>query len=218
MHISVFLLAALGFLILFGSLQRVLDRMGLTDRQALFFVVLMIAGSLLPDIPLGEHFTLNIGGGLIPIALCVYLFFKAGTAWERVRTVLAAILGGALVYLLGRWLPAEPERVWLPDLWIYGLSAGVLALLLGRSRRAAFVAGIMGVFLGDLAQGLISLAQGYDVTIAIGGAGLLDAALIAGIVAVALAELVGETRERLAHAKHEGLHYHNGHFERREEA
>ena len=33
---------------------------------------------------------------------------------------------------------------------------------------------------------------------AIGGAGVFDAMIVAGIIAVALAEIVGETRERLS--------------------
>ena len=38
------LLVVLTLLILFGVLQRVLDRMALTDRQALFLVALIFAG------------------------------------------------------------------------------------------------------------------------------------------------------------------------------
>lgn len=217
MSLSITLLTALGFLVVFGVLQRVLDRMGLTDRQALFFVAAMIAGTFLPDIALGEAVTVNIGGALIPFGLCVYLFIRAGTAWERVRTILAALLGAALVFALGRWLPSEPEHQWFSDLWIYGIAAGLAAFLLGRSRRAAFVAGFMGVLLGDLLQGVISRLQGYEVTIALGGAGILDAGLIAAITAVALTELIGEIREKMSGARHEGQHYHNGHFQRQEE-
>ena len=47
------LLVVLTLLILFGVLQRVLDRMALTDRQALFLVALIFVGGWLPDLRLG---------------------------------------------------------------------------------------------------------------------------------------------------------------------
>ena len=72
------LLVVLTLLILFGVLQRVLDRMALTDRQALFLVALIFVGGWLPDLRLGMV-SLNIGGALVPFGLCVDLFFHAGT-------------------------------------------------------------------------------------------------------------------------------------------
>ena len=42
------LLVVLALLILFGVLQRVLDRMALTDRQALLLVALIFVGGWLP--------------------------------------------------------------------------------------------------------------------------------------------------------------------------
>lgn len=79
MSLGMILLVVLTLLILFGVLQRVLDRMALTDRQALFLVALIFAGGWLPDLRLGMV-SLNIGGALVPFGVCVYLFFHAGTA------------------------------------------------------------------------------------------------------------------------------------------
>ena len=44
MSIGMILLLVLGLLILFGVLQRVLDRMALTDRQALLCVAAIFIG------------------------------------------------------------------------------------------------------------------------------------------------------------------------------
>ena len=63
----------MGILVLCGVAQRVLDKLRLTDRQALLFVALLLVGGWIPDIPLGNMVRLNIGGALIPIGLCVYL-------------------------------------------------------------------------------------------------------------------------------------------------
>ena len=49
MSLGMILLVVLALLILFGVLQRVLDRMALTDRQALLLVALIFVGAWLPD-------------------------------------------------------------------------------------------------------------------------------------------------------------------------
>ena len=84
------LLVVLALLILFGVLQRVLDRMALTDRQALLLVALIFVGGWLPDICLGMV-SINIGGALVPLGVCVYLFFHAGTGRERIRCLVASV-------------------------------------------------------------------------------------------------------------------------------
>ena len=86
MSLGMILLVVLALLILFGVLQRVLDRMALTDRQALLLVALIFVGGWLPDIRLGMV-SINIGGALVPLGVCVYLFFHAGTAKERMRAL-----------------------------------------------------------------------------------------------------------------------------------
>ena len=78
MSLGMILLVVLALLILFGVLQRVLDRMALTDKQALLCVAAIFIGGWLPDLNLGAV-TLNWGGAIVPLAVCVYLFFHAGT-------------------------------------------------------------------------------------------------------------------------------------------
>ena len=43
----------------------------------------------------------------------------------------------------------------------------------------------------------VAISRGMATTVAIGGAGALDAVVLAGLIAVVLAEVVGESRERL---------------------
>ena len=196
MSIGMVLLTVLALLILFGIGQRVLDRMYLTDRQALLMVAAIFIGGWLPDIPLGRV-TLNIGGALIPLAICIYLLVRAGTSKERIRALVAAVLTGAAVYLLGRFMPADPIQTFIDPNYVYGLAAGVIAYLLGRSRRAAFFAGVVGVLLADIAVGAVNWANGIDQTLHLGSAGALDAVVISGLLAVLLAEFVGELLERM---------------------
>ena len=85
MSIGLILPVVAGILVLFGVAQRVLDRLRLTDRQALLFAALIFIGGLLPDIPVTPRLSVNIGGALVPLGLCAYLLVKADTAKERAR-------------------------------------------------------------------------------------------------------------------------------------
>ena len=78
-----------------------------------------------------------------------------------------------------------------------GLAGGAIAWLLGRSRRSAFIAGILGTILADAAVGIGNWMRGINQTLHLGGAGALDAVVLSGLTAVLLCELFGELMERL---------------------
>ncbi len=197
MPLGLTLLVVASILVLFGVGHQVLDRMRLNDKTALLFMAGIFIGGLLPDISLGNRFSINLGGAVIPLILAVYLFVKAGTAKEKWRSVLASLVAGAVIYVAGRLLPHEPESMFFDPNYAYGIIAGVVAYLFGRSRRASFIAGIMGVILADIAQGIENIVRGIPAPIRIGSAGAVDAVVISGFLAVLLAEVVGELRERL---------------------
>lgn len=197
-------LTALAVLIYFGVLQRVLDRMYLTDRQALAVAAAMLIGTLIPNINLGPV-AVNLGGGLIPLVICISLLVKAKTRREVGRTLLGSVLTAAGVYVLSLLLPEEPEVLPVEPMWLYALCGGILAWLLGRSRRGAFICGILGVMLADTATAVVNWSRGIDQTLVLGGAGAADAVVVSGVLAVLLCELVGEIAERLVrHPRKEG--------------
>ena len=191
------LLVVLTLLILFGVLQRVLDRMALTDRQALFLVALIFVGGWLPDLRLGMV-SLNIGGALVPFGVCVYLFFHAGTGKERIRCLIASVLAAAVIYVVSLFFPADPVTMPFDPMILYGLCGGIIAWLMGRSRRSAFIAGVLGVILADAATGVVNQV------LYLGGAGALDAVVLSGVTAVMLCELAGEIAERIARGRTNG--------------
>ena len=218
MSIGFILLIASGVLLLFGAGQRVLDRMRLTDKQAILFIVLIIAGGFLPDIHVTETFAFNIGGALIPLGLCVYLIARADTFLEKARSVIAALLTGVAVFALGWALPADPAEMVVDPVIVYGVAGGVIAYIFGRSRRCAFVAGTLGVMLANLASWGYANAQGAEQTLVLGGAGGFDAIVFAGLLAVLLAELVGEIIERVKRGRQKPTReFVNGDFVRREQ-
>ena len=191
-------------LVYFGTAQRILDRMRLTDKQAIILLLAIGIGSFV-DIPImssPSELTINIGGALIPIVLCIWLIIKADTIRERLRAIISGLIVGTLVFVASRYMPNEPETMFIDPKILYGVTAGLIAYAAGRSRRSAFIGGVLGIVLSDLLHLGMLLTSGIVGTTAIGGAGAFDVIMIAGLVAVMTAECIGEVRERIAQKDH----------------
>lgn len=200
--LGIIILVVLMFLVYFGIAQRLLDRMRLSDKGALVVLGALLVGSFV-DLPLAKgniQASLNVGGGLVPVGLAGYLLYKAGTTKEWVRALIATVVTAGVIYFLGSVImQGDPrdEMTLLDPLYVYPLVGGLTAYLLGRSRRAAFVAATLGVLSQDLIHFFWLRSTGTSGTVHIGGAGIFDSIVLAGLVAVLLAEILGETRERL---------------------
>jgi len=204
--IGLIVLIIVSILIYFGLAQRVLDRLRLSDRAALGMIAVLIIGSFI-TIPLSTgryDVSINVGGAIVPIVLAGYLLSKAGTSREWIRAIIATIITGGVIYGAGflfGGVDTEPGGRffgYLDSIWVYPLIAGIVAYLAGRSRRSAFIAATLGLVLVDIAYLVWLVTGGAPAgTVAIGGAGAFDAIVLAGIVAVLLAEVIGEVRERI---------------------
>jgi uncharacterized membrane protein len=187
-------------LIYFGVAQRMLDKMRLTDTQALLFIGLMVAGSFItvPILSGRTNIGLNVGGTLVPLGIVIYLLVTADSAYERIRASIAAVVTAAIIFGIAQYTDFDPSSGAIIDpLWLFSIVAGIVGYLAGRSRRAAFIAGVLGILLTDVVHAVRARMANMNTTTVLGGAGVFDAMVIAGIIAVALAELVGEARERL---------------------
>ena len=201
MPIGTALLLIIAALIYFGVGQRLLARLRLTDTQALIAIALMIGGSFI-TLPLSTGRTsvgINLGGGLVPLGLTVYLLIKADTARERIRSLVAALVTGGIIYGVSQFTDFDPSSPYLfiDPLWLFSIVAGIVGYLSGRSRRASFIAGVLGLFVVDLIHFGQALLSNMPTRVVLGGAGVFDAMIVSGLIAVGLAEFVGETRERI---------------------
>lgn len=195
MSIGMILLTAAAILVFFGAAQRVLDKLRLTDRAALILIALMFFGTLIPNIVIGSV-SISIGGAVIPAGICIYLLIRAGTAKERIRAILGSFVTAGIIYAFSALMPNEPETIVIDSMYLYGLVGGVVAYLLGRSRRGAFICGVFGVLLADAAVAVVNRFNGIDQQLILGGAGIFDAVVISGLLGVLLSELIGELIER----------------------
>lgn len=200
--LGLIILLVASILVYFGVAQRLLDRMRLSDKGALVIIGGLIVGSFI-DIPVSRgniQVAVNVGGALVPIGLAVYLLVKAGTSKEWMRALGATVITGLVIYLAGSVLmKGDPgERYNLIDpLYVYPLVGGTVAYLAGRSRRSAFIAATLGVLSLDVVHWVWLVNNKVPGNVYIGGAGAFDSIVIAGLIAVLLAEVIGETRERL---------------------
>ena len=197
MSVGMILLAIASVLVLFGVGQRVLDKMQLSDRAALILMAVIFFGGLLPDIRLGMV-SVNIGGALAPVGVCVYLLIKADTKKEVARALIGSVLTAGAVYALSFLMPNEPEAIVIDPNYVYGLAGGAVAYILGRSRRAAFICGVLGVLLADALVAVMNWQKGINQMLHLGSGGAMDVVVISGLIAVLLSELVGELLERMA--------------------
>lgn len=219
MTIGMILLIIAAILILLGVGQRVLDRLRLNDKLALLFIALIIVLGFVPDIRVTDVFAFNLGGAVVPLALCIYLFIKADTAWERWRSILASLVTGAAIFVIGRFSPDEPESITVDPILLYGLAAGAIAYIFGRSRRCAFIAGVIGMMLSNTANAVYVWMKGVPQDFVLGGAGAMDGIIVAGLVGVLLAELLGEIIERMKRGTQRPTRiFRNGEFVKEEDA
>jgi uncharacterized membrane protein len=197
--IGVILLILVAILIYFGVLHRVLDRMRLSDRAALAIIVAMAAGSFV-DVTLLRapvQVRMNIGGGAIPIIAAIWLIATADEAEEKTGSILTALVTGGVIYGLSKILSPDEQFMRISPMLVYGIAAGIIAAVSGRSRRAAFIGGLGGMVLADIFHWIELAVTGTPGSVFFGGAGAFDSSVISAILAVGLVELVGEAREKM---------------------
>ncbi len=198
--LAITILILLLVLIYLGFLERVLERMRLTRIQAILILLAMLLGSGLPAIPLAAGLKVNLGGMAIPLIVVIYLVATADDNAERSRVLIATAVTVIVVWFVDRLFTQDPDEFFLniDPLYFPALVAAIVAYILGRSRRASFISAFLGVLLVDLIAWGENLLRGFrNITVILGGGGVFGAAVLSGVLAVLLAEVIGEIRERL---------------------
>lgn len=196
MSVTLWILTALIILLMFGAGQRILDQMRLNDKQALMILLAIVIGIIIPPIYIGKYFCFSIGGFLIPFAICVYMLVSAGWSRDLLRAFIGTILVAGIIYALDWLLPAAtPEDVVVDPMFVYGIVAGIVAYMLGRSRRNAFICSVFGITLAMLVQFIINVAMGAPTVLGLGVGGAFGTIVISTIISVGLCEFLGRAFE-----------------------
>jgi uncharacterized membrane protein len=127
----------------------------------------------------GTLLAINVGGGLIPILLSLYLVIKNGiykkAAWGVLIVAIACFVMATPVAGVGITIP-----IFYPP-----LITAVVAILLSRTYAAplAYICGSIGTLIGADLLNLPLVAQMEAPVMSIGGAGTFDAIFITGLLA-----------------------------------
>lgn len=203
MSASLIILSVIILLIMFGAGQKILDSLRLNDRTALLILVLICIGLIIPPIWIGKYFCFSIGGYLIPLALSIYLLISCGWSTDLLRAVVGSLLVGGIIYALEWIMPADPEEMLIDNMYIYGIVAGLVAYILGRSRRNAFVSCLFGLTLAQVIQWVINWNKGTPTILGLGVGGAFGTYIVSILIAVALSEFVGRCIELIVSKSNE---------------
>ena len=141
MSIGLIILIITGLLVIFGAGQRALDRLRLTDKQALLCIALIIGLGFVPDIPLGGNVAINLGGCLL-LGLLNGLFLRHDSLLHPdLRAALTVGLCGGFTTF--STFSQESVNLLRHGLWGAGLGYIALSLLLGLALFA------VGLWLGQ---------------------------------------------------------------------
>lgn len=193
------LVTILMILIHFGWVDSALSRFGISARAAQMLLGLVLFGAFM-EIPLAPNLSINLGMGLLPLGYAIYLLATADRWYEPVRALAAAGVTAGAVFLMGRMfppgLPTELNLFHFDAQYLFGAVGGLTGFLAGQSRRSAFCAAVIGILMADLLHfaGLFPSPVTVPVLLRIGGGGFQGTAVVAGIIAVTLADWLGELR------------------------
>jgi len=194
MPVSPTLLLVLLVLVASGFLAGPLGRMGLTPRWGLLLLGAMLVGSLV-ELNLTPRLTLNLGTGLLPLCLALYQVRAMRRWWEPVLALGGALTGAATLAFISLYFPpdqpTELNLFYLDAQYLYATVAGTLGYLVGHTRPAAFAAAVLGSLAADLYHYYRYLAPSQpDVVFRMAGGGFHGTALVAGVLALTLCELL----------------------------
>lgn len=196
MSVSLIILSTLIILLMFGAGQRILDQMRLNDKQAILVLLSIIIGIIIPPIYIGKYFCFSIGGFLIPFIICVYMLVSCGWSRDLLRATIGTLIVAGIVYGLEWLLPSNtPEDVIIDPMYFYGIIAGVVAYVLGRSRRNAFVCSVLGISLAMTIQFIVNMCIGSPTVLGLGVGGAFGTIVVSTILSVGLCEFMGRAFE-----------------------
>ena len=202
----VLLLPFLFIFIFFNVTTFSFEKLGISPEVALVILISTLFGSLV-NIPLTKRtvaqssmtfgwfripvrresgVAINLGGAIIPVALCYYLLFQV-----PLPPVLTATF---LMVLLCKFLTRPvPGRGLAIPMFIPPIFAALFAILFTREYAApcAYMSGVLGTLIGGDLLNLGKARRMGAGIVSIGGAGVFDGIFLVGVVSVILTAFFG---------------------------
>lgn len=130
---------------------------------------------------------LNVGGGLVPIAVTLILLHEHPGIW--LGALAATLLTALVVHMVAKYV--EGVGIVAPTL-LPPIAAVLFSLPFGGSYLAitAYIAGTVGTLVGADLSNLGKISAGGTHVASIGGAGKFDGIFLTGIIAVLIASII----------------------------
>jgi len=173
----ILLLPLLFFLLQMKLVGHALVKMGISPAVATLIFFLSIIGSLI-NIPLlsgNQNIAINVGGAIIPLLLCIYLFPKV----PILKTIIAVVISALIMNKMAQPIPMVGVTI---PMFIPPLVAVLLGFIFSprNPTPVAYIAGVLGVLIG---ADLMNLSQVTGAgMMSIGGAGVYDGIFLVGII------------------------------------
>jgi len=173
----ILLLPLLFFLLQMKLVGHALVKMGISPAVATLIFFLSIIGSLI-NIPLlsgNQNIAINVGGAIIPLLLCIYLFPKV----PILKTIIAVVISALIMNKMAQPIPMVGVTI---PMFIPPLIAVLLGFIFSprNPTPVAYIAGVLGVLIG---ADLMNLSQVTGAgMMSIGGAGVYDGIFLVGII------------------------------------
>jgi len=173
----ILLLPLLFFLLQMKLVGHALVKIGISPAVATLIFFLSIIGSLI-NIPLlsgNQNIAINVGGAIIPLLLCIYLFPKV----PILKTIIAVVISALIMNKMAQPIPMVGVTI---PMFIPPLVAVLLGFIFSprNPTPVAYIAGVLGVLIG---ADLMNLSQVTGAgMMSIGGAGVYDGIFLVGII------------------------------------
>jgi len=173
----ILLLPLLFFLLQMKLVGHALVKIGISPAVATLIFFLSIIGSLI-NIPLlsgNQNIAINVGGAIIPLLLCIYLFPKV----PILKTIIAVVISALIMNKMAQPIPMVGVTI---PMFIPPLIAVLLGFIFSprNPTPVAYIAGVLGVLIG---ADLMNLSQVTGAgMMSIGGAGVYDGIFLVGII------------------------------------
>jgi len=173
----ILLLPLLFFLLQMKLVGHALVKIGISPAVATLIFFLSIIGSLI-NIPLlsgNQNIAINVGGAIIPLLLCIYLFPKV----PILKTIIAVMILALIMNKMAQPIPMVGVTI---PMFIPPLVAVLLGFIFSprNPTPVAYIAGVLGVLIG---ADLMNLSQVTGAgMMSIGGAGVYDGIFLVGII------------------------------------
>lgn len=188
--------ALFGIYLLVGWVRRNLGRLGLTTGEVALIVWATLLGAAIniPLVPFGEGWlAINVGGGVVPILLSLYLVQKKSLPINEV--LVGIVVVGAVSHLVSDYRPGVGVVSVFP-LWLLpaftAFLVGTFAWWHERPDAAAlaYVSGALGALIGADIVRLPLILSGpppaEGAVLSIGGGAIFDMVYLTGLLAVAM--------------------------------